>query len=285
MFENFERTLDFSLHNALALARASKLAYPMEREDGRKETPSEWRERARGELDQAGLHDTAFFDANDTQAFLAANDDKMVLSFRGTEMDIDDIATDLNFDKVGGPLEGRVHEGFLLALLSVWAGRNGIRRALREFRAERKSKTGRAPALYITGHSLGAALATLAAAKLAEAHQPVWGVYTFGSPRVGDPAFAKSYNAALKPITMRVGNNNDLVTRIPTRGMEFSHVGRYFYLKESGECVEDPGSWMLWLDKLWGRVADIGELGIDALKDHKIDADPDGYIPALLNNI
>jgi len=44
--------------------------------------------------------------------------------------------------------------------------------------------------LWVAGHSLGAALATLAAADFAkEGYQPV--VYTLGSPRVGDKDWQK----------------------------------------------------------------------------------------------
>ena len=282
VFEHFNsRALDFDINNALAMAYAAELAYPKSKD----ESAQEWRDRARATLDGWGFHDVHFFDAMGTQAYLAGNEDKQLLSFRGTEMKIADIKTDLNYELIGGPLCGKVHEGFLLALLAIWAGPNGLGRVLKQEREERRAKTGAAPALWVTGHSLGAALATMAAAKLAEQDLPVWGVYTFGSPRVGDAQFCACYDGILKDRTYRVLNNNDIVGRVPLRSQGYRHVGRYFYLKESGVCVEDPSSWMVWLDMAWGRALDLGELGTDGVKDHKMNSGADGYIPALLKSV
>lgn len=68
--------------------------------------------------------------------------------------------------------------------------------------------------LYVTGHSLGAALATLAAPDLARATRftaPV--LYNFASPRVGDPAFAALVDDL--PTSWRVANTNDEVPKLP----------------------------------------------------------------------
>jgi pimeloyl-ACP methyl ester carboxylesterase len=70
--------------------------------------------------------------------------------------------------------------------------------------------------IWITGHSLGAALATLAADRL----QAVHGLYTFGSPRVGDEAF----QARFRPKAYRVVNGKDIVASVPPAGV-FRHVG------------------------------------------------------------
>jgi triacylglycerol lipase len=70
-------------------------------------------------------------------------------------------------------------------------------------------------ALVLTGHSLGAALAILAASELAIlAGQIPLHVITFGGPRVGDPQFAAEYNR-LVPSTLRIVNTEDLVPAVP----------------------------------------------------------------------
>lgn len=71
------------------------------------------------------------------------------------------------------------------------------------------------PALpcYITGHSLGGALATLAALDLA-LHlphlKPRIQLYTYAAPRVGDPTFAAKYTQLI-PNNYRVINLADAV--------------------------------------------------------------------------
>ena len=75
--------------------------------------------------------------------------------------------------------------------------------------------------LYITGHSLGAAVATLAALDVAvntPFKQPI--IYTIASPRAGDPNFANRFDSALVTSTIwswRVVNMFDLVPLLPPR--------------------------------------------------------------------
>ena len=70
----------------------------------------------------------------------------------------------------------------------------------------------------ITGTSLGAGLATLAAADLINTYKLTASsliVHTFGSPRVGNDIFANYVN---KRVTIyRINNINDPVPHIPTR--------------------------------------------------------------------
>ena len=74
--------------------------------------------------------------------------------------------------------------------------------------------TGSFSELYVTGHSLGAALAVLSAPQLAAETSLVPTVYTFAGPRVGDPVFALAY-ADRVPVTWRVVNTNDIVPTLP----------------------------------------------------------------------
>jgi len=85
------------------------------------------------------------------------------------------------------------------------------------------------------GHSLGGALATLAAMDI-KLNVPGKSVscYTFGSPKVGDSAFAGAYNK-LVPDTHRFVNDTDLVPKIPPFGYE--HVGDLHHLGPSGESA------------------------------------------------
>ncbi len=89
--------------------------------------------------------------------------------------------------------------------------------------------------LVVTGHSLGASLATLFAldASIQSKFNQLGNapsLYTFASPRVGDHGFATRFNAAI-PNSFRVANRHDLVTMLPTVApLPYEHVGELFEL-------------------------------------------------------
>jgi hypothetical protein len=153
----------------------------------------------------------------DTQAFLAKNDQYAVLAFRGTEVDKwEDMKIDATASKVS-VLQGRVHAGFKIAYQSI---SQDIEESVLEL-------TGLP--LYITGHSLGAALATVATQTLE--HNPrirelIAACYTFGSPRVGN----SEYDIEFKSPIYRVVNTTDIVTIIPLLAMGYIHIGDVRYL-------------------------------------------------------
>ena len=71
--------------------------------------------------------------------------------------------------------------------------------------------------LFMAGHSLGAALALLAATRRAPT-----AVYTYGCPRVGNAAFAAQLaNVAVH----RIVHGQDVVTAVPPEILGFRHVG------------------------------------------------------------
>lgn len=160
-------------------------------------------------LARAGFRDVEPFAAGSTHGFVADE----VCVFRGTD-DLDDLRKDLDAKLV--PAEhGRVHRGFRDALELVW---DTLEPRL----------CGRAPLL--AGHSLGGALAVLAAARLPR----VRAVYTFGAPRVGDAAFRDALDLPLH----RVVNNNDLVPRLPP--LPYRHAGALWYLDAGGRLRAQP---------------------------------------------
>src|SRR5262249_49343032 len=78
-------------------------------------------------------------------------------------------------------------------------------------------------ALFITGHSLGAAIALLATALLyvhpdcKKLRSKLRGVYTFGTPKVGDLQFARKCQAEFGPLVFRHIYQNDVVTAMPPK--------------------------------------------------------------------
>jgi hypothetical protein len=160
---------------------------------------------------------TFYSKETDTQAFLAKSiDGYAVLAFRGTEISKrQDLKIDAQAMRVS-VLEGRIHGGFRIAYESV-------------AKEIEKSILRLDIPLYITGHSLGAALATVATQRL-EHHLKIREIiaacYTFGSPRVGD----SHYDIEFKSPIYRVVNTTDVVTVIPLLAMGYVHIGDIRYL-------------------------------------------------------
>lgn len=85
---------------------------------------------------------------------------------------------------------------------------------------------GGVSAVRITGHSLGAALATLLAldfAQTAPAGAVAPEVYTFASPLVGDKEFAATYDRLVET-SWRIANANDIVPKVPPSFAGYAHV-------------------------------------------------------------
>jgi len=159
-------------------------------------------EALRIELKKAQFDLVRTFNSAGTQAFLAKREkDKIaVLAFRGTEKEqFKDLITDLKaqMTRTGGDSKGKGHTGFLEAFQTV-------ERPIRE-EVDKLDDY----ALYITGHSLGGALAVIATAKLEKDNTAA--CYTFGGPRVGSSEFGEAIRAPI----YRLVNTADVVPRLP----------------------------------------------------------------------
>lgn len=204
----------YSDRTAWVMASMSQLVYDRFEEGGK--ARSLLVEKLKG----GGFELLAEFNApeTDTQAFLVSNGEYAVLAFRGTEVAKRlDIKTDASFFKVS-VVEGMVHRGFAEGYLSV---EPQILKALK--------KVDGLP-LYITGHSLGAALATIATQHLehdSALRDQIAACYTFGSPRVGD----KEFDLEFKSSIYRVINTTDIVTVVPLLLMGYIHIGDVRFLE------------------------------------------------------
>ena len=152
-----------------------------------------------------------------------------------------------------------VHSGFYTALKSVLPR---LLRLLPQLTAD-----GAGPGswtVYMTGHSLGGALATLMAWEveaLRERELPSIGrvaLYNFGSPRVGNRAFCESFNRAVGE-AFRIVNRDDVVARVPNfrlPGGEWQQVGRTVLVR-----ADAPGDTALWVE---GEMLGTCPISLDA---------------------
>jgi alpha/beta superfamily hydrolase len=137
--------------------------------------------------------------------------------------------------------------------------------------------------IWFTGHSLGAALATLAANRYGKTQ----GLYTFGSPRVGDVDFADDFHIS----AYRFVNNNDIVAKVPPP-IRYKHVGDLKYIDSSGLVHEDASRRERITDSIRGEVPYIanspGKIRrgfINFIPDDFVDHVPTLYATHVWNNI
>lgn len=163
-------------------------------------------------LERAGLEPAGVCDGPGTGAFAVRGDGFAAIAFRGTQTFLPgrdpltllgeiagDVLTDVRIPLVRArkPAHGRVHRGFRSALDEIW---EPLEQLVDRLRKEHR-------AIWLTGHSLGGALAILAASRLSG----VRGVYAFGAPLVGDGEF----RAGLPVRPVRFVHGSDLVARVP----------------------------------------------------------------------
>jgi triacylglycerol lipase len=246
-------TTRFDPVNALSLGQVAKLAYADQAEIETQATA--WGVRA------VFISDTHLL-RGDTQATLLGDAGKVIVAFRGTQPEmLRDWVSDAEAILVPGPA-GLVHKGFQAALGLVH----------RRVREAVGALQDRGQSLWVTGHSLGAALATLFAARLRfEEDKPIYGLYTFGQPRTGDRTFARAFDADCRDLTFRFVNNSDVVPRVPPRVSLYSHVGTFLYFDEHRTLRSDPGFWFRRLDELHSAVDDFRNLRPGPIKDHAMD--------------
>jgi Lipase (class 3) len=95
--------------------------------------------------------------------------------------------------------------------------------------------------VFVTGHSLGGALAILCAIEFHRQNIPVAAVHTFGQPRVGNLPFCHLYDTALRDVTFRLVNANDIVPRVPGHLMDYADCGHEIFLPvENNSFQVDP---------------------------------------------
>jgi pimeloyl-ACP methyl ester carboxylesterase len=188
-------------------------------------------------------------EATDTLAFVAAARDCGYVVFRGTR-DLRNWLSDLDCRRVAADMvkaEGRrqkaetdgrkVHEGFAVALASI---EEELEEILAGWGAAGKT-------VFFAGHSLGGALAMLAAARREDQRvsggSPVlpW-VYTFGQPRVGNRAWAKWYDGLMRERSFRVVHADDVVARVPWLMGSFRHAGHEVFFPRMDRTDRSDGT-------------------------------------------
>jgi len=194
------------------------------------------------------------FSLNEMTAYVALSKKHKyaVLAFKGTvPQELKTVLADLNFwwYKRNGVT---YHEGFYKAYRSLL---DDITAALR----------GIDLPIYVTGHSLGGAMATVCVMNYPDVDKMA-ACYTFGAPRICDLAGVIEF---YKVPVYRMVHSDDVVPAVPFFSMGFAQIGDFRYIHELSTVIEGTaGYWVrkafqLWclLSLQWGRL--IGDHSIE----------------------
>ena len=235
-----EISFDYDLQNSYFFAECSSLAY-----HGAK--------YAKEQFNNIGFKNHTYLSIRGAQVHIASNTGHIILAFRGTEpKELSDIKADISFFKrpAKSGQEGWVHMGFQEELDKLWS------RILEVLPKTTKKQ------IWITGHSLGAAMATICASRLEHLNPKL---YTYGSPRVGGENFVKG----LKVEHQRFVNNNDAVPKFPLWIMGFGHHGELHYIDYHGHTTKNISYWRRFKDQMRGRWSALKKWQFfDGLYDH-----------------
>jgi triacylglycerol lipase len=203
--------------------------------------------------------------ATSTRVLIWRLADNVIAAFRGTA-DLRNWLTDLDCEFV---LENdcRIHAGFARALESV------REKTLAGIFQAAQTCQGR-PRLWLTGHSLGGALAMLFAWRVVERYRrlPFSGVYTFGQPRVGNAVFRDRYHdSGLRGLTFRVVHSADIVPHVPFLLGLYRHAGHEIFYSDSGRWREEaPFLWKAGSEAA-AHLHRLTRFRAAALADHHVD--------------
>jgi triacylglycerol lipase len=211
------KSITFNMINAWWLIEAAALAYAE-------------KNIAALFLKNAGFKNVRYFSGKSSQCYVIHNDQYIIIAFNGIDRNIHNdptkftdiiakINSNYNMQLVDSGRVGKVHRGFKDGLDEIW---EYLQNYLNQIHQNIRT-------VWITGHSTGAALATLAA----DRYGNVQGLYTFGSPMVGDQEFKNNFLIN----TYRFVYNNDIISRIPNPGI-YHHVGELKQIKHNGLVCE-----------------------------------------------
>ena len=208
--------------------------------------------RAKRELKKIGFTNYKFLENQEAQCHIFSNANNIIVAFRGTEPNkFSDVKADLLAFKRKSKTEGKVHMGFKMELRKLWPDIEALLQ-------RNKSKQ-----IWVTGHSLGGAMATLCASRLEDKNPKL---YTYGSPRVGGGEFV----ANMQVQHWRFVNNNDVVPGVPFAIMGYRHHGTLWYINHYGN-LRSRSLWQRMKDQMRGRWKALSKWKLfDGVYDHNI---------------
>ena len=234
------------LERSLLFAKLSQIAYLDEKDATR-------------EAKKLGFSTVEFYDRDGAQAYRFQSKEDLVIACRGTQpTEFGDIKADLQALPVIAETVSRVHKGFKREVDDLWP----------MICEDITRKANLEKNLWVCGHSLGAAMATIIASRALHDDnlQNPKELFTYGSPKVGWTGYCDSIAVP----HFRWRNNNDIVTTVPLAIMGYKHHGTECYINAYGK-LRSPTGWQKVKDRLRGMWMGLKQGKIDNFGDHSID--------------
>lgn len=263
--ESWLDSLKIDFNKAYELAIISKLSY-LRKTDNTIDTLAVLTELQK--LDDR-FYSVIPFNNKSSQGIFVRHPEYNTVVFSGTD-EISDWLDNARIKKVKR-LDGKIHRGFNQALEDLWGG-------IFAFWGSLPQDCKDLP-LYLGGHSLGGAMATIAIVRFFESGIPVTQCYTFGQPKIGDSPFATSFNNLYQNKLYRFHNDSDIVPLLPSFLFGYVDCGANLYLNNKGELHYDRnvsfGEQVI--KHIIATAHDLFNLHPGWLKDHEINK----YIEAI----
>lgn len=251
--------------NAYLMAKIAKAAYI--NRSKKDNAPCEMKVLSTLKKESEGFVSVKGFSTKSAQAIIVEHQDYIVLAFRGTD-EIGDWFDNIKF-RMKRISVGKFHRGFLNSVNDLWdALLEHYDQLINTQYVDQKVKS---KPIFITGHSLGGAMAVVAAAKLLEIGIDFHSVYTFGQPRVAQHKAKDEINALAKERIFRFVNNSDIVSRLPGPWLGYRHVGLGLYISEEKEIHIGSNYWFRLRDFFDGVITSLRDFKLDLIADHNMD--------------
>ena len=157
--------------------------------------------------------------------------DKFIIAFRGTD-DRSDVISDINVIPLYKKKYGWIHRGVYNAAEELIGQ---VKNAIKYLNADNKP-------IYITGHSLGGAMACIAALMLENEGYHISGVITFGAPKCGKSGFKAKFQKEIVH-SKQYMFDRDPVPKVPRGYMFWKHPGKKLVEPKFDEIKKSWWSW------------------------------------------
>ena len=207
------KTEEIKWETAITLGELSKIAYTDQH--NRKLT-----------LRLMNFDEVETLDDGPMSGYVAMTDEVVVVVFRGTDMfsPKDWLANADAFWQKDVGRGRKVHKGF-------YRGYDRFASQIKRMLSGRNPKY-----IWVTGHSLGGAMATCCAYDWIINRMPLTGVVTFGQPRVGNLTFARFMDYQVGTRYLRFRNGEDIVPSVPPANSlllpDYQHAGKQAWYNE-----------------------------------------------------